>query len=225
MKKGISLLLLVMPILGFAQKRSKIEQAIIGNYQYLSSDKLSGQSLELGSDHTFKFYSGGDLSTYHSDGKWILKKDTLILVSTIQKDDIPVQVKEEVIDSIKDYIVFNWVNNADNDAMIATLSFNGDTSSICDPLIDYNCKMKIGSVDSILLKLGNNAVSKWYKVRNRNLNKIKITVPVHDVLAKYLFLEGERFLFRNGNLYPVKNAYSTDMKTVKRRIILKRDKK
>ncbi|PSK86875.1 hypothetical protein [Taibaiella chishuiensis] len=201
----ILLTLVLIPVLGFCKRQSltQREKQVLGAYYNLGPNKLSGTSLILKPDHTFEYNEGSDLSVYHCLGKWSLKRDTLTLNSAISKNDIPIKVKEEVIDSISDYIAFDWINNLDNDAMVATLSFNSDTSIKCDPLMGTDCMMKIGSVDSILVQLGNYAKSKWYTVRDKKINKLSVTVLVHEILDKYSFLEEEKYLYKNGNLVRV----------------------
>lgn len=220
---------MLIPLLTFSQKRPIGRKPIWGTYRYLSSDSLSGMSLSINYDHTYKYYVGGDLFTNHSDGTWVLKRDTLILNSTLSKGNIPIHVVEDVIDSIKNHIAIDWIGNADNDALIATLLFNGDSVKYCDPLIGFNCEVKVGSLDSIKLMLGDYAVSKWYKIRDRKTNRLKVIVPVHDLLAKYLFIENQKYLYRNGKLYPLPITQVTELDlrnggTRKREVILQKER-
>jgi hypothetical protein len=209
MKSIIIVALFLLPgFLANAQnKKGKFKKvnSIIGKYRYLSQDKLSGITLTLNPNGTFDYDIGGDLVTYHSKGKWKKSKDTLILNSSLVKENIPLSITEEVVDSIQDYVHFNWINNLDNDAINATLSFNGDTLSQCEPFTGTNCQPKVGSIDSILVWFSNGAKSRWFQVKNRRANKISVTVSVHDVLERYIYLKNEKYLCRNGILLYLTN--------------------
>lgn len=224
----ISLLTALKPLLAAAQAGAdgKSASLIHGNYRYMSADKLSGITLDLNPDHTFHYEIGGCIQTYHADGIWDLKQDTLTLSCSLTKDNIPVQIEEEVVDSIKGDMVFDPVLNLDHEEMGAALYFNGDTTTVCDPLLMWGCTKKIGSVDSILVEVGG-ARSRWYKLRNKSCNRLRTTVMVHDRLVYYLFLSDEKYLFKNESLFLLPVVQQTELdehgNEVKRTLILEKE--
>ncbi len=208
--------------------RSEKASKIIGNYSYTATDSLSGIRLELNSDGHFKYSVGSDMQVMHSYGNWVLQKDTLTLNSSIDKEKIPVSIKEEIVDSLKEYIQIALVSNLDGEIMEdATLNFNNDTTTECIPLFGAGCNRKIGSVDNLCIRLNNGISSKWIRLKSKKANLLKITVDVHGMLGSYLFLVNQKYLYKNGNLYvlPITQITELDIRnggTVKREIILQK---
>ncbi len=226
----ILLLTLLMPLLAYAQNSGDHQNTtlIYGSYRYQSSDKLSGITLDLNRDHTFRYEAGGCIATYHAEGKWILKQDTLRLFSSLKKKDIAIEVVEETVGFSKDTLTFAPIKNLDNEEIGVYLCFDGDTTKSCDPTLMFltECELKVGSVDSFMLQFANGGTSGWYKIKNKLSNRFSITVPVHDLLIYYLFLEGEEYLFKNESLYvlPITNLVEWDQQwnEVKRTLILEK---
>lgn len=232
MKKTVQALmaLFFLPVTLFAQKQSlrKNGVRIYGNYSYLSAGKLSGMTLEIKPDHTFNYWTGGCIETYHANGKWTLEHDTLRLFSALLQDDIPVRIEEQVVDSIKGNITFSLIQNLDHEVMGAFLYFNGDTVSAYDPQLIMDFEMKTGSVDSIQVRFMNGAKSAWYKLRNKSANRLRVTVLVHDLLVYYLCLRDEKYLYKNDRLYVLPEVELTepdmDGATVKRPLALEKQR-
>lgn len=207
--KAIFLILIIFPISLFSMKkhdRKKIEKiSLVDRYCYFSEDSMFSINVEIKSDSTFIYNEGNDLSVYHSKGTWRVKKDTLILNSNFNSQRIPIQITEMRVDTVKDHIQWQWVNNINNDIMNATLAFNGDTTHLCEPFIGSNCSYRIGSVDSILVKFGNYAHSGWYKIKNKQANVIQVTALVDDLLEKYRFLTNTGFLIKGNCIIGTSN--------------------
>lgn len=201
---------------------------VTGRYKYISTDSLSGIRLELTKDGMFQYSAGGDVQTMYSSGKWKLNKDTLIMNSSIDRKNIPIAVKEEIVDSIRTNVKVELVQNLDGEALEnAVFRFNNDTLNECVPFFESDCGLKIGSINNLRVELNNGVSSKWVELKNKRANLLKVTVSIHGMLGSYLFLVNQRYLYKNGSLYPLPITQITELdlrkgETVKREVVLQK---
>ncbi len=195
----------------FVLGNNKRTQNIVGDYQFNSNNWLASVRVILNNDGTFLYYSGGDLVTYNSSGRWMLKGDTIVLNSDLLKNAIPIRVIESHIDSNENYINWSFISNNKGEPLNATIVLNCDTSNICEPFMYTNCNQNIGSIDSFYILYDNNIKSDIYYIKNKNCNKIDIVTLIDHTLWQYQFLEDEKFIFKNNKLFRVskssKNGY------------------
>lgn len=186
--------------LGSCAQTKTLPKSINGEYVFKDTVLLVGTLLNLKNDGSYLYRTGGDIETNHSYGRWTLNGDTLLLTSSINRNNIPVIVNKKNVDTIKENIVMRQVPNLDNEIMDAAFMFNGDTSNLCIPFWETGCNQKIGSVDSFRIGFGNKTYTSWIKLKDKRTNLIEVTAQVHDVLALYLFFDKEKFLYKDGNL-------------------------
>jgi hypothetical protein len=231
MKINISLVLLLsicIPSLSCAQLlKPKTLSRVIGKYNYVAADSLSGIRLELNKDGNFLYSAGGDLQTMYTSGKWSFNRDTLIINSSIDKKNIPIVVREEIVDSIKTNIRVELVRNLNGESMDdAVFRFNSDTTKECIPFLESGCDIKIGSIDNLRIELNNDVSSKWIRIKNKKTNLLKVTVGIRDTLGSYLFLVNQKYLYKNGKLYPLPITQITELnrsgEQIKREIALQK---
>lgn len=229
MKISISFLLLFsIPLLSCAQLKSNKVADISGKYNYVATDSLSGMTLNINKDGSFSYSVETDVSTMHTSGRWSLIKDTLIINSSIDQKNIPISIKEEAVDSIGTNVRIELPYNLDGEAMDdAAFNFNNDTTQACIPFWNPSCNIKIGSIHSLRLELSNGVSSKWITLKNKKANHLMVTVNIHGTLGSYLFLTNEKYLYRDGKLYPLPIIEVTEYdmrsgKEVKREVVLEK---
>lgn len=207
--------------------RGQIKVAkIYGSYCYSGTDSLSGITLDLNKNGTFFYTAGGDIESMHSSGRWILRKDTLVLNSLIDRNAIPISVKELMVDTLKDRMVISLQNSVDGEIVEAIIRLNSDTTTECIPLFGTGCDHKLGVIKNFRVDFNNGTYSKWYEVKNKMANLIEIIVNIKQVTA--MPIVNQRYLYRNDKLYntpPIEvTELDRDGSLVKREIILEKRK-
>lgn len=182
-------------------------KAIPGEYLYTDSFLNAGihSHLKLFKDGKYEYEEGTHMQKYHSSGKWTLKGDILTLNSSINRKNIPVTIREKIVDSLKENISFSLVKNLDGDIMDAIFYFNGDTTRYCIPLLESGCDKKVGTIDSFKIGFSHESYTPWFKLKNKKNNLLDVSANVHDVLALYLFFDDEKFIYKDGKLQAVIN--------------------
>lgn len=209
----------------YSRGQTKVAR-IWGSYYYSATDSLSGIKLDLNKNGTFFYTAGGDIESMHSLGKWILRKDTLVLNSSIDRNAIPISVKEQKADTLKDRMVISLQNSIDGEVVEAIIRLNSDTTTECIPLFGTGCDHKLGAIKNFRVDFNNGTYSKWYEVKNKMANLIKIIVNIKEITA--MPIVNQRYLYRNGKLYntpPIEvTELDRDGNLVKREIILEKQK-
>jgi hypothetical protein len=192
---------------------------------YCKTEEYSGICLELRADHTYLYSSGTDLHTDSSSGKWQFNKDTILLNSSIQKNDLPISI-EEVISKNSESLIFipilkNFSKDLVKDAIIYV---NEDTAKYCMPVFKNDCKFVKGSVNKIRIVLSNNISSKWYSLNDSNCDTLKITVNTKNYLDNYIFMKNLKFVISPKGIIPLEfiNISNQKMKYKRQNYFLKR---
>ncbi|MFC4262330.1 DUF5004 domain-containing protein [Ferruginibacter yonginensis] len=206
--KSLSIIFL-FPLLNlfYTNKKENKESKIIGEdifveYRYISPSNDGVISLILKKDRTYTYLLSNHLQRFSSGGKWEIKKDTLTLNSFIQKNSLPVKVKADSIKTSSEYLRIDWVKNTAGDIVKdAEILINGDTSKSCMPTFDSDCKIKVGELMQLKVRLSNNVTSKWQNIKSSRINHIEITLDVPFALDSYIFYDKEKFILVGNKLY------------------------
>jgi len=108
---------------------------------YCKTEKFAGICLQLKIDSNYLYSQGTDIHTSTSNGIWKIKKDTLILNSSIQKNNLAISI-QEITSQKSDSLVFIEIpTNLSNDLMPdATIYINDDTLKHCMPAFINDCR-------------------------------------------------------------------------------------
>lgn len=206
----------------FCLQAQNMSSKICGSYYYTAADSLSGVRLSVNKNGTFSYTAGGDIQSANSYGKWIMKKDTLVLNSSIDRNAIPITVEEIMVDSLSGRVILNLQNVLDGDIIGGIIRLNGDTTKECIPLFLTGCSHDVGTIKNFRVDFINGTYSRWYDLKNLKANLIKITSDVRDIEAMQIV--NQKYLYRNGKLFPTPSVRVTELNKdgnlVKREIVL-----
>ena len=191
------------------------------NYEgiYSITQEYFGTSLELKKDSSFSFSAGMHLQKYYSNGKWEKRKDTIILNSNFQKQDLPITI-QEITTGNRDSLVFvDVTTNLSGDLIKdAIIYINNDTINKCMPAFEKDCKITKGILKTLKIELSNNITSKWHKITSSNCDTIKVVVLTSKLLDNYAFLQQSKLLITSTGLIPLEQDDKTH--TLKRSDLL-----
>lgn len=158
---------------------------IIHKYEFDCPDSYCEIRLVLFKDYTYTY----SLKTFNRDvfsnGKWSRKKDTLIIKSFIQKDNVPVKLTYSNdtagrINSFKVAIVRNKKGQLMTDGLV---KINCD-SILCLPMMG-GCIGRYESIDSLKIVFENGMSSKWLKIGAKDFNKVTPIVQTDFLISSY----------------------------------------
>jgi hypothetical protein len=185
--------------------------SIYAKYVFVSHSDEGSITLVLKKNNTYSYTLDNHLESFFSSGNWIIRKGALILNSFIQKDNLPVTIKEKKLISSSEFLEIDWVKNLNSDVVKdAQILINGDTSNTCMPVFKNDCRIKREGLTSILIRLSNNIISKWQNIKSTSSTNIEITVNITFPLSTYIFFNKEKFIILGEKLYvvPQKNVKS-----------------
>lgn len=190
--------------------------SVYAEYRFISPYKNGFESIVLKKDKTYNYVLENHIQHFSSAGKWEIRKDTLVLNSAVQKNDLPIIVKEDSIYNNAEYLQIDWVKNLQGDVMHdATIFINGDTSKSCMPVFENSCKIKKGDLKSLQIQLSNNVTSQSYTLKSTNTNHLTITVYLNYSLGMYIFFSNDKFIISGKKLYPTEQKLTDKTKVVR----------
>ncbi|WPQ63675.1 hypothetical protein SIO70_02220 [Chitinophaga sancti] len=160
-------------------------------FTYSSKDSYSFVSLILKKDNTFA-YSANTIGTHQvSEGTWKLSEGLLILESTFQMNNIPVEISNldnrKFVDSCDIAVVENVKHELLTNVFVVV---NNDTIK-CLPMIGM-CNSGYDKIDSVKIVFENGMSSGWIPIKF-NEKKIAITVLTDVPIGNYLVMNERRF--------------------------------
>jgi hypothetical protein len=176
------------------------KDSIYAYYINTAPGGLALESITFKKNHTFTYLSGNDIQQISTKGTWKKIKDTFIVNSFVQRNNLPISIRE-FNDAASDTLIFDWVKNPNGDIMKgASIFINGDTTKGYMPVLD-ECRFVKGTVKKIRLTFDNSTSSKWYYLENRNAARVAVTINVNEPLVEYIFFHQMKFLVRQDRLY------------------------
>lgn len=177
--------------------------SIFAFYQYRTLEGFAGTSIKLNQNKSFYYSTGTDIQQSFSSGMWEIVKDTLILKSFINRDDIPVTITE-ITTEHEDSITIGLIKNLNGDIIKdATVFINGDTTINCMPAFD-DCRFIKGSIRKVKLAFNNNCSTKWYELKNESTSRIEPIVNVDSPFNSYVFLSNKKYIIKKKGLYELR---------------------
>ena len=181
-----------------------IGDSIVATYNYVNKYQTEGILLTLYKNHTYTF--SVVIHMLHemiSKGTWGKNGNGFILNSAVQQKEIPITVilSDSTVES--EYIKIEDVTN-NTGAFLRTVEMmiNYDTTKLCYPNIDNDCKIKKQELKSIRLKLENNTTSNWYPINSTvNYSNLKIVVNIDFNPDFYIFFKDKKFIKKGRKLY------------------------
>ena len=176
---------------------------IIGKYEYNAKGHYGIIKLSLFSNGVFRYELALFNKDVFSEGKWIQKKDTLILNSTITNNHIPIKLiysndSSNLIDGFKIAIVRNLKGDYLRDGMV---NINNDSIK-CVPEGGF-CTVKYETIDSLKIVFENGLYSNWIKVTGKKYASIIPIVQTKFLIASYEPLDNRKYLFLKSRLRPI----------------------
>ena len=177
--------------------------SVFARYGYLAPGGLAALFIELEDNSNFHYTSGTDIQRYFSIGKWKIIKDTLILTSSLNRGEIPVELNEQV-SGASDSLRIGLVKNRFGDVITGAVIFiNNDTTKSCMPAFENECDFLKGSVDKIKISFNNNCSTKWYEI-GKSVTELYPVLSVSFSLDNYIFFSNKKFLIREEGLYELR---------------------
>lgn len=170
-------------------------------YVYYSEDSLGIISLDLGTNGSFEYHMSTDLWHKHSNGKWTIKHDTIVLNSGLQKNHLPVKIKRYRKSDLTGQIHFGWVVNQRGDILKdAQIFFNNNGGVYCMPTLE-DCRVPIDSISTLKVMFSENVSSDWIAIKAKQNDSISLIVLADDYLSNYLFFEDDKYVIAGDTLY------------------------
>ena len=173
--------------------------SLFAAFNHKSSDGYGWISIQLKYNKTFNYLSGTDVQQVFSHGTWEFKKDTLILSSDLDKNNLPLFLKEFKTKK-KDSLYIGWVKDLNNDVVKDATFFYNDTIETCMPVFD-ECSFYKGTVKRIKAVFSNNASSDWIAISDTSVTYIEPILGLNFSIDKYVFLSNKKFLLTKKGLY------------------------
>lgn len=171
-----------------------VSNGVSARYDFLTSDKLVGQTLTLYKDHSYLLEQGGDAGDYFSKGKWIQKNGVLELVSALDTANLPVKLiyRNSVADSFSKDLKIEMVQNLKGELLPdAFININSDTV-LCTPFMGQ-CMGSYTSMDSIRVVFENRFTSGWIKIEPKEFVTLLPVLQLDFDINKYMYFNSMRF--------------------------------
>lgn len=186
--------------------------------KYFQGDGLNYHSMVLRKDSTFKYVYFNDLCGINViEGKWSLKKDTLIINSKNQPDFKPSSVEEKYIHHLNEKLIL--IQNMDVSANRAVISINEDElidtlNYIYDtllmdttfPLFSTGIYVNIDSISSIRIVETDNwsdciLKDSLFQIKNPCSNFIRIYAEPYNHYYGMTYFTDTKWLIQNNKIY------------------------
>lgn len=174
--------------------KKDVSNGVSAKYNFLTSDKLVGQTLTLYKDHSYLLEQGGDAGDYFSKGKWIQKNGVLELVSSLDTANLPIKLiyRTSVADSFSKNLKVEMVQNLKGESLPdAFININSDTV-LCTPFMGQ-CIGSYTSIDSIRVVFENRFTSRWIKIEPREFVAILPVLQLDFAINRYMYFNSMRF--------------------------------
>ncbi len=153
--------------------------------------------IELFKNHTFHYKGGDDLTgNKFSEGEWVKKKDTIILNSSLDSENVPVTIK---------YIRSGTgagrrskimpIKNLNDSLLVLTGVLINSEASFCMPHLDTCLGVAFKKIDSIkvcFFETGLN--SKWVRVTEENYDQLQIVADINFDPLEYRPIYNEKYI-------------------------------
>jgi hypothetical protein len=186
--------------LTFEEKKNKV----ICAYEYNGSGHYSFIKLLLyeNGDFYYSIYSANQ--NIFSEGKWSKKGKVLYLTSSIQNNNLPVDLTystdtSKIIGGLRVGIIKNAKGQELNEGMVR---INNDTTK-CVPAWGI-CTGIYKTIDSIKIYFGNGISSKWIKVDKKDWELIIPIVKVDFSIPSYMTLNNRKYLIQKSSIQLIK---------------------
>jgi len=155
-------------------------------------------SLVLKKDSTY-FYSANTFTKHElSEGKWTIKRELLVLESSIQIDNVPAAISNETNGKFVNNFDVAVVKNIKNELLTeAFVLINNDTIK-CLPVIGQ-CNASFGKINRVKIVFENGMSSKWLNIMN-DTRKIQLTVLTDIPIRNYVVMHKRTFKLKGDYL-------------------------
>ena len=192
----------------FSQSKKKISgpaaQKIIGEYRYVDKQKTYAKTIIFMAHNVFEYRFLSHMIKDHFIGKWTAVRDTLYVSLIYKKKELPILVKEANDTSTSPDIKIEWVLDSTGAVMKdAKIVVNKDTSTNCMPVFEGDCKFRVGSIESLKVRLMNGIESEWVPLTDKQTKQISITVLLANYLAYYSIPDETKYVFDGRNIISV----------------------
>jgi hypothetical protein len=192
-----------------AQKEAALQGAVVNATRdsvisrYRIADEYAGTSIELKTGNVFAFVSWDCKTKISSQGSWRRAKDTLILHSDFQQDDMPVRLsfkRNAADDSLK---ILLPKDATGRDLAFVTVMLNNDSTTSFLTAAD-SLVFVTGYIHSIQFNFGYQALTKWLTVPKGIAGEIHANLDFAiERLPVYYFMKEERYLAKGKKLYQI----------------------
>ena len=193
----------------FAQELPKAElkeddqkNNVLSFYEYEASDHYMIIRLWLYKDSNFYFTLSSFNRDVFSEGKWHQKDDTLTLNSSLEQDNIPVNLSYTDSTNRKNNFKIGEIRNLKGKEMVDGLVAVNDRSNTCIPSYRI-CNNQLNSIDSIKIVFESGPSSKWLKISRQNYSQIIPVVQVNFMISNYQFFDNRKFRVLKSSVIPI----------------------
>jgi len=199
------MILLMSSLSGVCQDLQKLAltkedsaKGVLFKYEYNATDSYGNISLFLNNDKTYTYRQTSFAINDTSEGKWEISKDQLILKSTLQKNNIPVQISYGTNGDFTGSLNIAVVKNiAKQNLTDATVLVNNDTIE-CLPLTGQ-CTGSFESIKKVKVVFENGLSSEWICIK-KGETKILLTVLSEISIENYIVMDDKKFKIEDNYL-------------------------
>jgi hypothetical protein len=181
--------------------RSQVNDSLFAVFNYLTPDGYGWIRIELMVNKTFVYTRGACMDHFFSNGHWKIKKDTLILNSDMQKNNIPVMIRESKAET-RDSLYIGLATDLSGYLVKDAGFFYNDSIKSCMPAFD-ECRFYKGTVKRIKATFSNGLSSDWYTIKDPSTTYIEPVLNLNFALDRYFFLTNNKYLVQGKGLYPL----------------------
>lgn len=167
------------------------EKGVFLKFNYTAEDSYGVINLILMKDSTFLYSINTNVNHGVSEGKWTMSKNILMLESTFQTDNVPVEIScdnnRQFVDSSSIAIVENIKRELLTDVFVLV----NEDSIKCLPMI-AKCNGSFEKINRVKVVFENGMSSKWIVVKG-DKKKVAITVLTDVSIRNYIIINKQRF--------------------------------
>lgn len=190
---------LVLGKLTAKDKANKVKSV----YEYHGTDHYSVLRLQLCQNGTFRHTLSSFNQDIFSEGNWIQKDDTLILINSIRIGEVPIELSYSMdTAALLDGFKVGIVRNLKGDEMPDGLVVINNDSVKCAPSYGM-CTGTYSSIDSIKVVFENGLYSKWLKLVKRDFVRVIPVVQTDFLISAYMPFDDRKYLIRKSTLKPL----------------------
>ncbi|UPK72340.1 hypothetical protein [Chitinophaga filiformis] len=169
-----------------------IRTGVLMKFYSSANDSYGTVELLLMKDRTFLYNLNAIANNGVSQGKWEIANGVLMLQSSLQIDNVPIEISS---DSNRRFVYKSniaIVENTKHELLTDAVVLINEDSIKCLPMIG-SCNGSFDRITRVKVVFENGMSSKWITIEG-NKNKVAITVLTDVPISRYIVMNKQRFI-------------------------------